>query len=591
MNRPSSSSWAFVHGAAATTTTTVAYTTVTPDGSVDIPPAPSVDQNNDQDDGSTTEETFDVADLIATLPTNKFYINGSWVDPLSSTNVFDVIDPSTAAVVTSISQASSDDVDRAVMAAKEAWIRWSYHTTPKERQQLVQNLLTLYLSRSEDLAQLVTTEMGSPIDSARSNHVGSGEYNIRSALDMMMNHFEYERSLPNIPSTEDRATTIIMESVGVVGMITPWNWPLYQITLKVIPALLVGCTCVLKPSEQSPLSALLLADLFHQAGFPPGVFNLVNGDGPTTGDALSRHTQLDMISFTGSTNAGRLVATNAAMNLKRTSLELGGKGANILFADIGDEWMRESITNGVDSVFSNSGQTCNAPTRMFVERPYYDIAIQLAKDVADQTSVHSGHMEGDDHIGPVVSLRQYERVQAYIKMGIDEGATLIAGGLGRPDGLGGGSNSNSETVDGYYVRPTVFANCHTNMTIMQEEIFGPVLCITPFDTEEEVLEMANDTPYGLTNYVQTRNLHRRKRMGRLLQSGMVNMNDADSDDGSPFGGVKGSGNGREGGVYGLEEFCIIKAVTGYDEMDDDLDLDEDDKATTVVTPPKGESMS
>jgi aldehyde dehydrogenase (NAD+) len=330
----------------------------------------------------------------------------------------------------------------------------------------------------------------------------------------------------------------------------------------VIPALLVGCTAVLKPSEESPLSALLFAELMHEAGFPPGVFNLVSGDGPVTGDALTRNPHVDMISFTGSTRAGKQVAANAAMNLKKTSMELGGKGANVLFADVGEKWMTEAVVEGAESVFYNSGQSCNAPTRMFVERPYYDKAIQLAKSVAEATVVASAHASGTDHIGPVVNERQYNRIQQLIQTGIDEGATLVAGGLGRPDNLQGSP--------GFFVRPTVFADCTTNMTIMQEEIFGPVFCITPFDSEEEVLEMANDTPYGLTNYVQSRSLQRRRRMGRRLHSGMVEMNDAYGNAGSPFGGVKGSGYGREGGVYGLEEFCVIKSITGYDALPDDI---------------------
>jgi aldehyde dehydrogenase (NAD+) len=583
-----------------TTTTTTTSTIITPNGSIQEDSQRSSSSTGSSSSCSGTSSTkddttpFDITSLIATLPTNKFYINGSWVDPIqeiststisssssSSENTdvvfLDVIDPSTAAVVASVAQASVADVNRAVTAARDAWIGWSYHTTPAQRQTLVQKLLLLYRSQGEALAQLVTTEMGSPIHYARSNHVTSGAYNIQSSIDMM-EYFAFERSLPNIADEDDRSTTVLMESVGAVGMITPWNWPLYQITLKVIPALLVGCTVVLKPSEQAPLSALLLTDLFHHAGFPPGVINVINGNGVTTGSALTNHPSIDMLSFTGSSQTGKVVAASAAMNLKRTSLELGGKGANILFADIGDEWMKEVIVSGVENVFANTGQTCNAPTRMFVERPYYDVAIQLAKDVAEQTIVQSGHREGTDHIGPVVSFNQYQRVQNYIQMGIEEGATLIAGGLGCPDTVCDDNDAihQESGIKGYYVRPTVFANCHPKMTIMQEEIFGPVVCITPFDTEDEVLAMANDTPYGLTNYVQTRNIQRRKRFGRLLQSGMVQMNDAESDYGSPFGGMKGSGTGREGGIYGLEEFCIVKTVTGYDEMDDDIDDDDDD---------------
>ena len=515
------------------------------------------------DDGS-----FDATELIKNIPTEKFYINGTWVEPIVSSSQseletetdrsIDVVDPSTATVVATLAVAGPRDIDAAVKAAKEAWLGWSYHTSIEERQSLVENLVRVYRSKMEEMAQLISTEMGSPIDASRGSHVRGGLSNIESALEMV-EEFEFERSLPNIyPDNErDRLTTILYEPIGVVGMITPWNWPLNQITLKVIPALLVGCTCVLKPSEESPLSALLFTEMMHEAGFPPGVFNVVNGNGAFTGDALTRHPDVDMISFTGSTRAGRLVAANAALGPTKTALELGGKGANLLFADVGDEWMEEAVVEGVESVFYNSGQTCNAPTRMLVQEPYYDTAVRLATEVANGSPVDSAHVAGHDHIGPVVSLRQFERIQKYIQIGIDEGANLVAGGLGRPEHL--------EETKGYYVRPTVFADCTSNMTIMQEEIFGPVLCIARFDTETEALAIANDTPYGLTNYVQTRNLRRRRRLGRLLRSGMVEMNDAHGDPGSPFGGVRGSGYGREGGIYGLEEFCTIKAVTGFDE--------------------------
>lgn len=524
--------------------------------------------------GVVIDESFDATELIAKLQTNKFYVNGTWTDPVpfsdsetQNNRVFDVVDPSTATVAATIAMAGPLDVDAAVKAAKEALIGWSYHTSPEKRQSLVENLVRVYRSKVEEMAQLVSTEMGSPIDSSRGSHAWGGLGNIESALEMMED-FEFERSLPNIYTDhgQEKHTTILYEPIGVVGMITPWNWPLNQITLKVIPALLMGNTCVLKPSEESPLSALLFAEMMHEAGFPPGVFNMVNGDGPYTGDSLTKHRDLDMISFTGSTRAGRQVAANAALGPTKTALELGGKGANILFADVGDEWMEEAVTGGVESVFYNSGQTCNAPTRMLVQEPYYDMAIDLAKEVANNSPVDSAHLRGDDHIGPVVSKRQFERIQRYIQIGIDEGASLMAGGLGRPENL--------KDTDGFYVRPTVFAGCTSNMTIMQEEIFGPVLCLTSFRTEKEALEIANDTPYGLTNYAHTRNAGRRRRLGRLLRSGMVEMNDAYGDSGSPFGGVKGSGYGREGGIFGMEEFCTIKAVTGFDEGEYDLDDEE-----------------
>jgi aldehyde dehydrogenase (NAD+) len=522
-----------------------------------------------------TDGSFDAAELIASLPTNKFYINGTWTYPIEASSselepkidrFLDVVDPSTATVVATLAIAGPRDIDAAVQAAKEAWFDWSYQTSPEERQSLVENLVRVYRSKMEEMAQLVSTEMGSPIDASRGSHAWGGLNNIQSAL-AIMEDFEFERSLPNIYTDygQEKLTTILYESIGVVGMITPWNWPLHQITLKVIPALLVGCTCVLKPSEEAPLSALLFAQMMHEAGFPPGVFNMINGDGPYTGDALTKHPDLDMISFTGSTFAGRQVAQNAALGPIKTSLELGGKGANILFADIGDKWMEESVTGGLGSVFYNSGQTCSAPTRMLVQEPYYDIAINLAKEVAQNSAVDSAHLGGGHHIGPVVSLRHFERIQKFIQIGIDEGASLVAGGLGRPEHL--------KDAKGYYVRPTVFVDCTRNMTIMQEEIFGPVICLAKFGTEAEALEIANDTPYGLTNYVQTASLGRRRRLGRLLRSGMVEMNDAYGDPGSPFGGVKGSGYGREGGIFGLEEFCTIKAVTGFDEDEGDLEDD------------------
>lgn len=519
------------------------------------------------------EGSIDITSLISNLPTNKFYINGTWVEPTTTSSspsllFIDVLDPSTAQTIAKVARGDPQDIDDAVIAAKGAWIPWSFYTSPEERQRLVRKLIQIFQSQIEDMAQLISAEMGSPIDASRSSHVWGGIQNVKNTLEMMKD-FEFERSLPNIHEDkgQKKYTTILYESIGVVGMITPWNWPLNQITLKVIPALLVGCTCVLKPSEESPLSAILFAQMMHQAGFPPGVFNMVNGDGPLTGDALTKHPEIDMISFTGSTRAGKQVARNAALSLTRTTLELGGKGANVIFSDVGKEWIEEAVTENVERVFYNSGQSCNAPTRMLIQQPFYDLAIQIARDVAQNSPVDSAHVVGGDHIGPVVNLRQYERIQEYIQSGIDEGATLIYGGIGKPDNL---KNSN-----GYYVRPTIFANCNTTMIIMKEEIFGPVLCISSFISETEALDIANDTPYGLTNYVHTRNLKRRRRMGHLLRSGMVEMNDAYGDLGSPFGGVKLSGYGREGGILGLQEFCVVKAVTGLNEMDDDI-LDENE---------------
>jgi aldehyde dehydrogenase (NAD+) len=592
----SSSSSSFSHSSSIATTLTVAAATTTS----------AAAEEEELDIEKDLHELSHAIELIESLHLDKFYINGSWVDsvaipkmnddnqdgrkhgdsPLTCSSdssyslspakhLLNITDPSTAQTVAELQVATAEDVHVAVRSAREAWQSWATMTTPQQRQRYVERFLHLYIENTNELATLVSIEMGSPFLDAKSSHVGSGRYNVKTFLDIHGRLFKYERSLP--PVGDDTSgvggyTTILYESVGVVGLITPWNWPLNQLTLKLIPALLVGCTCVVKPSEEAPLSAALLADLFHQSGFPPGVINFVHGDGKVTGEALSSHPDVDMISFTGSTSAGKSVAENSARHLAKTTLELGGKGAYIVFADLMDEeWVKEVVVNCADNVFYNSGQSCNAPTRLFVERPFYTRAIQWAKEAADQTRVESAHFhpDGDDydydgHIGPVVNQRQFERIQQYIQIGIDEGAELIAGGLGRPDHL--------QDRHGFFVRPTVFAGCTTNMTIMQEEIFGPVLCITPFDTENDVIEMSNDTPYGLTNYVHSRNLTRRRRLARLLRSGMVEMNDAYSDDGSPFGGIKSSGYGREGGMYGLEEFCTIKAISGYHEMEDDLSL-------------------
>jgi aldehyde dehydrogenase (NAD+) len=335
----------------------------------------------------------------------------------------------------------------------------------------------------------------------------------------------------------------------------------------VVPALLVGCTCILKPSELAPLSSLLFAEMIDEAGFPPGVFNLINGDGDGVGTQLSRHPDVDMVSFTGSTRAGASITKNAADSFKRVKLELGGKGANLIFADAPD--LEETIEAGVYACFLNSGQTCDAPTRMLVERSVYNRAVEIAQQVAESIIVQSAHLEGD-HLGPLVSAGHFQKVQNYIRTGIEkDGARLVAGGLGRPEGT-----TNNNANDGFYTKPTVFADVHNRMTIMREEIFGPVLCIMPFDTEEEALAIANDTPYGLTNCVHTQDGRRRNRLARALRSGMVEMNGMGGDSGSPFGGMKASGNAREGGVWGLEEFCEVKAVTGWTDEEDDENEDD-----------------
>ncbi len=471
-----------------------------------------------------------------------FYIDGAWVAP-ARPNDFEVIDPSTEDPCAVISLGSQADTDAAVAAARRAFDAWAFDTSPADRRALVEKLFEIYQRRSEEMAQAISLEMGAPIDMAREQQAPCFDWHAKNFL-KAFEDFQFERPLgPHAPT--DR---ILYEPVGVVGMITPWNWPMNQVTLKAVPAMLVGCTMILKPSEIAPLSSLLFAEFVDEAGFPKGVFNLVNGDGPGVGTQLSGHPDVDMISFTGSTRAGIAIQKNAAETLKRVHLELGGKGANLIFADADEK----AVQRGARHCFNNSGQSCNAPTRMLVERSYYDKAVEIAAETANSTKVGSAHEPGR-HIGPVVSQAQFDKIQGLIQKGIDEGARLVAGGLGRPEGFN----------RGFYVRPTVFADVSNDMTIAREEIFGPVLSIIPFDTEEEALRIANDTPYGLTNYVQSQDDARRVRLARRLRSGMVEMNGKSRGAGSPFGGMKASGNGREGGIWGLEDFCEVKAVSGW----------------------------
>ena len=471
-----------------------------------------------------------------------FYIDGAWVAP-ATPNDLPVIDPSTEEPCAVISLGGQADTDAAVAAARRAFDGWAYGTTPAERRRLVERLFEIYRRRNDDMAAAISMEMGAPIDMARDSQAPCFDWHAQAFLDAF-DTFEFERPLgPHAPN--DR---ILMDPIGVVGMITPWNWPMNQVTLKAVPAMLVGCTMVLKPSEIAPLSSLLFAEFVHEAGFPRGVFNLVNGDGPGVGTQLSGHPGVDMISFTGSTRAGIAISKTAADTLKRVHLELGGKGANLIFADADDR----AVQRGARHCFNNSGQSCNAPTRMLVERSVYDRAVEIAARTAEETRVASAHETGR-HIGPVVSQAQYDKIQALIQTGIDEGARLVAGGPGRPDGLN----------RGYFVRPTVFADVTNDMTIAREEIFGPVLSIIPFDSEDQALSIANDTAYGLTNYVQSGDPARLTRLARRLRSGMVEMNGKGRAAGSPFGGMKASGNGREGGHWGLEDFCEVKAVSGW----------------------------
>jgi len=475
------------------------------------------------------------------LDKRVFYIDGQWQSPAKA-NDFEVINPSNEEPCAVISLGGQADTNAAVEAANVAFDVW--RETPKEeRLALIEKLAGIYMARAEDMGEAISLEMGAPIAMAKAAQAGAGAVHIKSFI-RAFKSFEFDRELGS-HAPGDR---ILMEPVGVCGLITPWNWPMNQVTLKVIPALAAGCTMVLKPSEIAPLSSHLFAEMLDEAGFPAGVFNLVNGDGPGVGTQLSGHPDIDMISFTGSTRAGIAISENAANTIKRVSLELGGKGANLIFSDADDK----AVARGARHCFNNSGQSCNAPTRMLVERSVYDQAVEHAAAAAEQTAVDIASKEGR-HIGPVVSETQFNKIQTLIEKGIEEGARLVAGGPGRPEG-----------VDrGYFVRPTVFADVNNEMTIAREEIFGPVLSIIPFEDEAEAVSIANDTPYGLTNYVQTQDQDRAHRVARRLRSGMVEMNGQSRGAGAPFGGYKQSGNGREGGMWGLEDFLEVKSVSGW----------------------------
>ena len=475
------------------------------------------------------------------LDKRLFYINGSWVEPELS-NDFDVIDPSTEETCAVISLGSQADTNKAVAAARASFESWMF--TPKnERLQLIESILEEYQKRAEDMANAISLEMGAPIEMARQQQVGTGLNHIKGFINVFKD-FNFDQNL-NESTPNDK---ILYEPVGVCGLITPWNWPMNQVTLKAIPAIAAACTMILKTSEVAPLSSIVFSEILHEAGCPAGVFNMVNGDGVGVGSQLSAHPDVDMISFTGSTRAGIAISKAAADTLKRVTLELGGKGANLIFADANEK----AIKNGVLRVMNNSGQSCNAPTRMIVEESIYEKAVSIAAEVAESIKVSSGHETGR-HIGPVVSEVQFDKIQNLINKGIEEGAKLVAGGPGRPEGLN----------RGYYVKPTVFADVTQNMTIYNEEIFGPVLSIMPFTNEDHAVKLANDTNYGLTNYVQSEDNEKRNRVARRLRSGMVEMNGLPRSSGSPFGGYKQSGNGREGGIWGLEDFLEVKSVSGW----------------------------
>ena len=475
------------------------------------------------------------------LEKRNFYIDGQWVEPKNKKDI-QVINPATEKSCAVISLGGKEDVHDAVTSAKEAFKTWGY-STKEERVGLLETFYTLYKKRWNDITDAIIQEMGAPKDFASKLQTGTGASHTKSFI-RYLKEFEFDKPLGEHAKNQ----RILYEPKGVCALITPWNWPMNQVCLKVIPALASGCTMVLKPSELAPLSSIILAELIDEAKFPKGVFNLVNGDGATTGDALTSHPDVNMISFTGSTRAGALISQNAAKDFKRVSLELGGKGANIIFKDADSE----AIERGALRCFRNSGQSCNAPTRMLVEKSMYDEAIERLRKYANEFKVGDPNKEGE-HIGPVISETQFNKIQTLIQKGIDEGAKLVAGGPGKPEGL----------EDGYYVKPTVFADVNNNMEIARTEIFGPVLSVIPFDNENEAIEIANDTDYGLTNYIQTQDIEKVQRVARKLRSGMVDVNGAGIAVDAPFGGFKHSGIGREAGKEGLLEFLEVKSVGGW----------------------------
>ena len=471
-----------------------------------------------------------------------FYIDGNRVPPVSPREL-EVINPADESPFAVISLGSAADVDKAVAAARRAFPGWS-RTSKEERLACLRKLRDIYERRSDEMSKTISMEMGAPIRLAKLAQAASGLGHI-DAFIRVLEDFEFEHPLsPDKPNER-----ILHEPIGVCGLITPWNWPMNQVTLKVVPAVAAACTVVLKPSEVAPLSALLFAEMMDEAGFPAGVFNLVNGDGPTVGEAMSRHPDIDMMSFTGSTRAGIAVTKAAADTVKRVTLELGGKSPNIVFGDVD---VPKTVKRGAMTCFQNTGQSCDAPSRMLVERSIYDSAVEVAAAAAEACAVGDPAEEGR-HIGPLVSKAQFDKVQGLIDKAMSEGARLAAGGPGRPEGFN----------RGYYARPTVFADVDNSMTIAREEVFGPVLAMIPFESEEEAVEIANDTPYGLAAYVQSADQERARRVAAQLRAGNVHINGASLSDGAPFGGYKTSGNGREGGVWGLMEFLEVKAVSGW----------------------------
>ena len=467
----------------------------------------------------------------------NFYIDGKWVEP-SNSNYLDVINPANEEVITKISLGNESDVNKAVKAAKNAFNTYST-TSREERLSILERIMDVYKKRMPDLSSAITSEMGAPVNLSNAAQAPAGFGHLKKAYNALKNYkFEYEMN----------STLIRKEPVGICGLITPWNWPINQISCKVAPALAAGCTMVLKPSEIAPLSAIIFSEIIDEAKVPAGVYNMINGDGPTVGEAMSKHPDIDMMSFTGSTRAGVSVAKSSADTVKRVTQELGGKSANIILDDAD---FNKSITKGVLHCMNNSGQSCNAPTRMLVPKSKIEDVIEIAKSALEKVKLGDPKSESTT-IGPVVSKVQYDKIKNLIDTGIKEGATLISGGSNIPTGLD----------NGYYIEPTIFANVTNEMTIAKEEIFGPVLSILSYEDEEDAIKIANETIYGLSGYVSSENLERANKVARRLRTGNVHINNAPGDQSAPFGGYKMSGNGREWGEYGLEDFLEIKAVMG-----------------------------
>ena len=468
----------------------------------------------------------------------QFYIDGKWVDPIKAHD-FEVINPASEERIATISLGSAVDVDNAVAAAKSAFESYS-ETTAEDRLALLQRIIEVYQSKSAEMAETISKEMGAPLPLSLTAQVPAGLRHL-SEIVKVLGHFKFE---------EIKGSTLMRkEPIGVCGLITPWNWPMNQILCKVAPALAAGCTMILKPSEVAPLSAYLLTQILHDAGLPPGVFNMVNGDGLTVGAAISSHPDVAMVSFTGSTRAGVAVASAAAPSVKRITQELGGKSANIV---LDDSDLENAVKEGAQACFRNTGQSCNAPTRLLIPRSRMAEAVIAAKREAEATRVGGPFTEGTS-VGPLASRAQFEKVQHFITTGIDEGAKLVTGGLGRPEGVS----------KGFFVKLTVFADVRNDMAIAREEIFGPVLCIIAYEDEDDAVRIANDTPYGLSGYVTSGNIERARRVAKKIRAGNVHINGARLDFGGCFGGYKQSGNGREWGEAGLEEFLELKAVFGY----------------------------